>query len=132
MIDIGVNLLHPQFESDRVAVLERAKAAGVTELMVTATDLPMSRTAIAFCEDHDLYCTAGVHPHDAKDAPENLSAELVDLSRSDRVKAIGETGLDFNRNFSPPDVQRTVFETQLRTAIEVQLPVFVHDRDSEG
>lgn len=132
MIDIGVNLLHPQFDRDRDRVLARARAAGVTDLLITATDLDMARRAIDFCERHDLYCTAGVHPHDAKDAPADLVAELELLIRSDRVKAVGEMGLDFNRNFSPPEVQRTVFDAQLELAASCGLPAFVHDRDTEG
>jgi TatD DNase family protein len=102
VIDIGVNLLHPQFDQDRCAVIDRARAAGVTGLLVTATDLAMSERAVTFCEARDLYCTAG------------------------------ETGLDFNRNYSPPEVQRVVFHAQLRLASQSGLPVFVHDRDSAG
>ena len=132
MIDIGVNLLHPQFDSDRTEVLNRARTAGVSDLLVTATDLDMTRKAIDYCESHDLFCTAGIHPHDAKEAPVDLASRLTRLANSERVKAIGETGLDFNRNFSPPEVQRAVFEVHLQVAVEVRLPAFVHDRDSEG
>jgi TatD DNase family protein len=102
-------------------------------MLVTATNLRMTESAITLCATaDDLYCTAGVHPHDAKDAPEALAAQLRELARNPAVRAIGETGLDFNRNFSPPEVQRRVFETQLQLAAEIGLPVFVHDRDSEG
>jgi TatD DNase family protein len=131
MIDIGVNLLHPQFDSDRMAVMERARNAGV-EMLITCTNLDMTARTIDFCDQHDLCCTAGVHPHDARDAPADLDAQLEALAGSGRVKAIGETGLDFNRNFSPPDIQRHVFDTQLEIAAAVGLPVFVHDRDSNG
>ena len=136
MFDIGANLLHPQFDADRAAVLERARAAGVTRMLVTATDLAMAEDAIAMCrQEADLFCTAGVHPHDAKDAPEDqaaLAERISQLAEDPSVRAVGETGLDFNRNFSPPDVQRRVFETQLTVAGELELPVFVHDRDSDG
>ncbi len=136
MIDIGVNLLHPQFAADRQAVLDRARSAGVERMLITATDLPMAAAAVSLCKGtDDLFCTAGVHPHDAKDAPtdpEALREQLRLLARESAVRAIGETGLDFNRNFSPPDVQRRVFETQLGLAGELGLPVFVHDRDSDG
>jgi len=132
VIDIAVNLLHPQFDDDRAEVLNRARAAGVTELLVTATDLDMTGKAIDYCSSHDLFCTAGVHPHDAKEAPADLAIRLARLASSQRVKAIGETGLDFNRNFSPPEVQQAVFEIHLEVAEEIRLPVFVHDRDSEG
>ncbi len=133
MIDIGANLLHRQFDADRAEVIERARAAGVERMLVTATDLPMTEAAIALCTTaSDLGCTAGVHPHDAKHAPEDLTDQLRRLAVNSSVRAIGETGLDFNRNFSPPDVQHRVFETQLSLAGELGLPVFVHDRDSEG
>lgn len=132
MIDIGINLLHPQFDPDRLEVLARARSVGVTDMLVTSTDLATSMAAIDFCEQNDLYCTAGVHPHDASDAPADLLDRLTKLASSPRVKAIGETGLDFNRNYSPPAEQRKVFEAQLGIAQACAMPVFVHDRDSDG
>lgn len=132
MIDIGVNLLHARFAHDREEVRQRASAAGVTNMLITSTDLRTTEQAIAYCESHDMFCTAGIHPHDASDAVEKFIDELTVLAQSDRVKAIGETGLDFNRNFSPPDTQRNVFSQQLRLACQLRKPVFVHDRDSEG
>jgi len=132
MIDIGVNLLHPQFDDDRDAVLERARQAGVETLIVTSTDLSTAERAVGFCSARGLFCTAGIHPHDAKDAPANLVQVLESLAAHPAVCAIGETGLDFNRNFSPPDVQRRVFAMQLELAARTGLAVFVHDRDSNG
>lgn len=130
MIDIGVNLLHPQFDDDRYDVVARARASGVTSMLITSTDLESTKSAIAFAQTHDLFCTAGIHPHDAKDVPADYIDELTKLAASPTVKAIGETGLDFNRNFSPPDRQRRIFEAQLAVAASLKLPVFVHDRDS--
>ncbi len=132
MIDICVNLLHPQFDADRAAVLDRARAAGIENLIVTATSLADSRAAIEFGAAHGLPCTAGIHPHDASAAPAGFEETLRELAACPQVKAIGETGLDFNRNFSPPDVQRDVFERQLAVAAELGKPAFVHDRDSAG
>ena len=132
MIDIGVNLLHRQFDDDRDQVLARARAAGVSSMLVTATDLATSHQALAFCAEHDLYCTAGIHPHDAKGAPDGYADELRRLGAHREVRAIGETGLDFNRNFSAPDIQQQVFATQLQIAVDLNKPVFVHDRDSNG
>ncbi|MGE0623296.1 MAG: TatD family hydrolase [Pseudomonadales bacterium] len=135
MIDIGVNLLHPQFDADRGAVLARAEAAGVG-MLITATDLQTAADAVRFCESHPgeavLGCTAGVHPHDASAAPGDLADRLAALAASPHVRAIGETGLDLYRNYSPPDVQRRVFRTQLEVASRVGKPLFVHDRDSGG
>ncbi len=132
MIDIGVNLLHAQFDPDRDAVIARARAAGLTGMLVTATDLASTSAAIRLCADADLYCTAGVHPHDAARAPADLREQLSELARSPRVRAIGETGLDFYRNYSPPDVQRQVFHTQLEVARACGRPLFVHDRESSA
>ncbi len=133
MIDIGANLLHAQFDADREDVIDRARAAGIERMLVTATDLATTEAALALCARVEgLYCTAGVHPHDASDAPDDLADRLRTAAINPAVRAIGETGLDFNRNFSPPDVQRRVFQTQLALAAEIGLPVFVHDRDSEG
>lgn len=132
MIDIGVNLLHKQFAADREEVIRRAHAAGVTTMLITATDLESTMNAIAFSETHDMFCTAGVHPHDAAGAVESFTSDLASLAQSDRVKAIGETGLDFNRNYSAPEIQRKVFASQLELACELHKPVFVHDRDSNG
>jgi TatD DNase family protein len=132
VIDIAVNLLHQRFAADREEVLQRATAAGVASMLITSTDLNATEKAIAYCELHDMFCTAGIHPHDANGAAEKYVDELTLLAQSDRVKAIGETGLDFNRNFSPPATQRDIFSQQLRLACELQKPVFVHDRDSNG
>lgn len=132
MIDIGANLLHPQFDDDRDAVLDRARLAGVETLLVTSTDLATAERAIGFCRLRGLFCTAGVHPHDAKDAPTDLAQHLLSLAAHPEVRAIGETGLDYNRNFSPPDVQRQIFALQLEVAVSTGLAVFVHDRDSNG
>lgn len=102
-------------------------------MLVTATDLDMATAAIKLCRDEpDLACTAGIHPHDARHAPGDLKDRLHDLARAAEVHAIGECGLDFNRNFSPPEAQHQVFEAQLTAAGELGMPVFVHDRDSNG
>ena len=101
-------------------------------MLITCTELSMVPAAIELCEEFNLHCTAGVHPHDAQEAEADLSVRLLRLANSPRVKAIGETGLDFNRNYSPENEQRRVFNTQLQVAGTCGLPVFVHDRDSDG
>lgn len=132
MIDIGVNLLHPQFAEDRDAVIARAKASGVEQMLITATDIDSTRAAIRLCESNQLFCTAGIHPHDAAAADVGFATTLAELASHPAVRAIGETGLDFNRNYSPPDAQRQVFETQIDLAKRLHKPLFVHDRDSNG
>ena len=136
MIDIGLNLLHPQFDGDRDAVLARAHAAGIEAALVTATNLDEAHAAVTLCRTLDapiaLATTAGVHPHDAKDVGAEWSRTLVALLSNPQVRAVGETGLDYFRDFSPRDQQREVFATQLDIAARHDLPVFVHDRDSSG
>ena len=77
-----------------------------------------------------LYCTAGIHPHDADHAEKNYLELLSSLAQNDCVKAIGECGLDFNRNFSTPENQKRVFKGQVELAQQLQLPVFLHQRDA--
>jgi len=133
VIDIGVNLLHPQFDPDRDAVLDRAWRAGVEHIVVTGTDLAASADAAAFAARHGasrLSATAGIHPHDARQAPQDWLERLEALCRGEAVVAVGETGLDFNRNFSPPEDQLALFEGQTRLAARLGLPLFVHDREA--
>ncbi|MAE77354.1 MAG: hydrolase TatD [Planctomycetes bacterium] len=132
MIDIGANLTNRAFRSDMEAVLDRAHAAGVDRLSVTGTSLDESRRAseLAATRPGVLSSTAGVHPHDAKDCDNATLDALRELTRRPEVRAVGECGLDFNRNYSPPDQQRIWFERQVELAIEVQLPLFLHERDA--
>ncbi|MFU8816419.1 MAG: TatD family hydrolase [Pseudomonadales bacterium] len=134
MIDIGVNLLHGQFDHDRSEVLERARAAGVEHLIITGIDVDSSRAAAAFAAAAGarprLSSTAGVHPHEAAAAPPGWQQQIDDIARQPEVVAIGETGLDFHRNFSPPAVQEEVFRDHLLLARRLTLPVFVHDREA--
>ncbi|WP_286234126.1 TatD family hydrolase [Thalassotalea sediminis] len=132
MIDIGVNLTSSRFDKDRADVISRAKAANISGLLVTGTNVKESKHALALCQ-HDpyfLYATAGVHPHDADHVEHDYIEQLRRLTLDSNVKAIGECGLDYNRNFSTPDNQKQVFSEQLALAAEVQLPVFLHQRDA--
>lgn len=136
MIDIGVNLLHEQFAADRDAVLARARQAGVEHLVITGTDVADSRAAATYVAQEapvdgpGLSSTAGVHPHHAKDVAAGWLDELEALVARPAVRAVGETGLDFHRNFSPPEIQEQVFRDQLALARRLSCPVFVHDRNA--
>lgn len=134
LTDIGVNLLNGQFDHDREAVVERARAAGVTRMLITCTSLAESRLGSEFCRANPegFWCTAGVHPHNAKEVGPGWLDELAMLASEPCVRAVGETGLDFNRNFSAPEQQLEVFAAQLALAARAGKPVFVHDRDSDG
>lgn len=132
MIDIGANLANETFARDLNDVLDRAREAGVEHIVVTATDLATSLRARDLCARYPdrLSATAGVHPHAAKDASSSDLTAIQTLLLDREVRAIGETGLDFNRDFSPRDVQERVFEQQLEIAAETKKPVFIHERDT--
>lgn len=131
-IDIGVNLTGSSFDGDRAEVVQRAISVGVTSMIVTGTDVAHSRQAIELCEQYPqiFFSTAGVHPHHADEYTSKTSAQLAELSSHKCVVAIGECGLDYNRNFSSQDNQRKAFDAQLALAAEVKLPVFLHQRDA--
>ncbi|HTO20083.1 MAG TPA: TatD family hydrolase [Pseudomonas sp.] len=136
LIDIGVNLTHPSLAADLDGVLERARQAGVAQLMATGTSLAESEQALRLCEEHDpdggrLFCTAGVHPHDASQWQDDHRRQLQALLRHSRVRAVGECGLDFNRDFSPRPVQEKVFAAQLELAAELGMPAFLHEREAD-
>lgn len=131
LIDIGANLTHPAFHADLPDVMARARAAGVAAVIVTGTSVPESTAALAMAKSNDgIYCTAGVHPHHARECNEGTIAALRVLAQQPRVLAIGECGLDFNRNYSPHPDQEKWFEAQVDLAIELRKPLFLHSRDA--
>ncbi len=132
LVDIGANLTHNNFDDDRDQVIERAEKAGVTRIIVTGSDGESSQDALALARTRPgkLYATAGVHPHHASEYSPAVRETLADLTREDAVVAVGECGLDYFRNFSSPEEQRSAFESQLELAVESGLPVFLHQRDA--
>jgi len=128
MIDIGANLTHASFKEDLGEVVARARAAGVSTLIVTGTTVEESREAAQIAERFDLHSTAGIHPHHAKDF--GNSDELKSIAAHPRVVAIGECGLDFNRNYSPHLAQEECFAAQLQLGMDLQKPLFLHSRDA--
>ncbi len=132
LIDIGCNLTHDSFDDDREQVLQRARDAGVVQMIVTGASEEGSRKARELALEYpgELFATAGVHPHRASDYTDQTHALLQDLVKNDEVVAVGETGLDYFRDFSPRDVQQDVFRHQLQIGVESQLPCFLHLRDA--
>ncbi len=132
LIDIGVNLTSKQFREDLPDVIERALTAGVRYMIVTGLTAPLSQAALELARTRPgvLCSTAGVHPHNARTFDRHTQSELRSLARSPEVVAIGECGLDYDRDFSPRDQQRAAFEAQLELAIELQKPVFLHQRSA--
>jgi TatD DNase family protein len=139
LVDIGANLLHTQFDQDRIDVLTRARTAGIDRVIITATNLEAAVDAITFLSTLQtrkdvplLHSTVGIHPHDAAQAAPGWQRRVATLAEHADVVAIGETGLDFNRNFSPAADQRDVFAGHIDIAIAMDHPLFVHDRESHG
>ncbi|WP_043307400.1 TatD family hydrolase [Pseudomonas sp. ML96] len=135
LIDIGVNLTHPSLARERDAVLARARQAGVCQMVLTGTSLEESEQALTFCRELDesgqqLFSTAGVHPHYASQWSADSARQLRALLQEAPVRAVGECGLDFNRDFSPRPQQEKALEEQLALAVELQLPVFLHEREA--
>jgi len=130
LVDIGVNLAHKSYHSDRDTVIRRALEAGVRRMGITGTSIASTRAAIDLARSHPgiLFATAGIHPHDASTATPEALRELGDLTRAPEVKSMGECGLDFDRDFSPRPEQEAAFEAQLEMAAANRLPVFLHER----
>lgn len=132
LIDIGANLTHDSFDRDRADVIERARAAGVTRMIITGASREGSPQAAELAAQYpgSFYATAGIHPHHATEYDDAVDRMLRELADRADVVAVGECGLDYFRNFSPADVQREAFAAQLRIAVDIQKPVFLHQRDA--
>lgn len=132
LIDIGVNLTHSTFQTHLPDVIQRASEQGVSRMIVTGTDIAESQAAFELTRQYpnQLFSTAGIHPHDAKSATEDSWAVIRDLAQQPSVVAVGECGLDFNRDYSPRPAQEAAFARQLALAAELNMPVFMHERDA--
>ena len=134
LVDIGVNLTHARFAADREQVRMAARAAGVEQMVLTGVSVEESRAAVALAETHPdtLAATAGGHPHHARDWSPEAAVTLGDLLDHTAVVAVGETGLDYNRDFSPRPLQRAAFSEQLALGSTHHRPAFLHQRDAEA
>jgi TatD DNase family protein len=132
LIDIGVNLTSKQFRDDLPQVIERALAADVHFMIVTGLTAPLSQAALELARRYpsSLCSTAGVHPHNARTFDRHTVGELRALASQPEVVAVGECGLDYDRDFSPRPQQRLAFEQQLELAAELNKPVFLHQRSA--
>jgi TatD DNase family protein len=132
LVDIGLNLSSNRYDRDRPLVLERGRAAGVDRFILTGTSLADSAEVVRLAREHAPFClaTVGVHPHESSSLDEAGLSRLRELLAQPGVVAVGETGLDFNRNFSPPEAQERAFLMQIGLAGETRLPLFLHERDA--
>ncbi len=132
LIDSHCHLDHADFEGEIGAVVDRARNAGVVAMLTISTSLAGFPRLIEIAERHPMvFCTVGVHPHDAAEGAMVTAAELVRLAAHPKVVGIGECGLDFYYNRSPHDVQIAVFREHIRAAREAGLPLVVHTRDAD-
>lgn len=132
IIDSHVNLHAPQFDEDRDAVIARAREAGVG-LMVEISDRLATFEAthgLAMAHD-DIWCTVGVHPHEARHYADLTADRLTELAARPKVVGIGECGLDFHYDLSPRDVQAAVFRRHIEAARRTRLPLVVHTREAD-
>ncbi|CAN5653029.1 TatD family hydrolase [soil metagenome] len=139
LIDTGANLTHDTFDHDRDAVLQRARDAGVAQIVVTGASREHSPRALALAQAHPgvLFATAGVHPHHAVDYTDECDAQMRALHAHPEVVAVGECGLDYFRDFSPRPAQRKAFARQLQIAADLNSaqgskPLFLHQRDAHA
>ena len=133
LIDSHAHIDFPQFAEDRDAMLDRARAAGVTTLLAIGTGPGPEKldAALPFAEQHDwIYATVGIHPHEAKEVTQHQLDELARLARHPKVIAWGEIGLDYFYDHSPRDAQHRVFRDQMALAQQTKLPIIIHCRDA--
>ncbi len=130
-VDTHCHLDMSQFDPDRTAVLERAKAAGVRHIITVGSGLESSRAALELARSHDfVYAAVGVHPHEAKDLDDKAFEELLALANDGKTVALGETGLDYHYMHSPKETQLEAFKRHIELAKETGLPLIVHSREA--
>ncbi|MGH8516537.1 MAG: TatD family hydrolase [Panacagrimonas sp.] len=134
MFDVGANLAHDSFDSDREAVLQRAWDAGLEAIVITGSCADSSRRALEIARAHPgrLYATAGLHPHHASHWSDAHAALFRELAQDPLLVSLGECGLDYFRDLSPRAAQRAAFEAQLELAAELRRPLFLHQRDAHA
>jgi TatD DNase family protein len=133
LIDSHAHVDVSDFDADREAMLDRARAAGVGTLLAIGNGPEVEKlgAAVPYAEMHDwIYAAAGIHPHEARHASDAHYAELERLARNPRVIAWGEIGLDFHYDHSPRDLQESVFRHQLGQARAAKKPIIIHCREA--
>ncbi len=131
LVDTHCHLDWKAFDSDRVEVIERAVAAGVSRLITIGVDVPSSRRAIELAEKHAvIYAAVGVHPNDCADFDTGILREVRALAQHPKVVALGEMGLDYYWHKVDPGTQARAFQAQLELAAELNKPVIIHSREA--
>lgn len=132
LFDIGANLTHESFSSDLSTIINESISNNIEKISVTGCNLEDSLKALSIAEmyPNNLISTCGIHPHYADSFNDSSEIEIKEIASNSLVKAIGETGLDFNRNYSKKENQINSFIEHIKIANELNLPMFLHQRDS--
>ncbi|MGQ9642893.1 MAG: TatD family hydrolase [Ignavibacterium sp.] len=131
-VDTHAHLFYENFNDDLDEVISRAKENGVDYILVPATDLKTAEETLKLCDKYDfIYAAVGIHPHDTKNWDDSLLQQIEKLAVHPKVVAIGEIGLDYYYDFSPKTQQIKAFKSQLDLALKLELPVIIHNRDSD-
>jgi TatD DNase family protein len=132
-IDTHAHLFYPNFVGELDEIITRAKQNGVEYILVPATDLKTAEQVIELTKKFEMvYGAVGIHPHDTKDWASSLISEIEKLARYKKIVAIGEIGLDYYYDFSPKEKQIEAFKAQIELALKLDLPVIIHNRDSDA
>ncbi|SDB13804.1 TatD family hydrolase [Bauldia litoralis] len=132
IVDSHCHLDFPDFDTDRDALVERARAAGVETMVTISTRVAKYAGLKAIVERYDnVYCSIGTHPHNAAEEPDVTTADLIALAADPKVVAIGEAGLDYHYDNAPRDAQRTSFIRHIAAARETGLPLVIHARSAD-
>ena len=131
-IDTHAHLFYPNFEGELDEIISRAKDSRVDYILVPATDLKTAEQVINLTKKYEIvYGAVGVHPHDTKDWDSSLIPKIEELTKQEKIVAIGEIGLDYYYDFSPKEKQIEAFRAQIELALKLDLPVIIHNRDSD-
>jgi TatD DNase family protein len=132
LVDSHCHLDFPDFREDLDGVVARAAAAGVGYMLTIGTHATKAAQVLAVAEGRpNVFCTLGIHPHEAAREPRVSVADLVELGRHPKVVGLGESGLDYYYERSPRDIQQSQFRTHVRAARETGLPLVIHTRDAD-
>ncbi len=135
LFDTHAHINDKRFSDDYKEVIDRAFAGGVSKILIAGADYESSLSAFEMSKiDQRLYCSLGVHPHDAKYFNDSMLSDFQKMIEENprKIVAIGEIGLDYYYDYSPRDIQKTAFEKQIEFAVDIGLPIIVHDRDAHG
>lgn len=131
-VDTHAHLFYENFKDDLDDVIKRAKENGVDYILVPATDITTAEETLKLCDNYDfIYAAVGIHPHDTKDWDDSLLSKIEQLAKHPKVVAIGEIGLDYYYDFSPKTQQIKALRSQIELALKLELPVIIHNRDSD-